>query len=290
MRTCLQVTIFLLLTRTAVAAGRANDKFSENAAATANTLRERILAEIKQLGDHDWAGEYYEGDGLGVNISLAVAPKAGYVFEWHGCVGVYDRNYGSLAWANDRIRLSFTFDGKTQGVQEMAPEFTPVRWGKRRYLIPANDLVGFCNKINAGEEPRADVHGSYLLRRGDEGAEISGFPNVPKEYRPYLLDRPISARILSVGKYVTRPSSGEWKFKDTPVALSFGSAKGLRVGMELYVTEPRNVVESVWVTRVEVDRSEAIMTQIEEKQPGPERGWQLSTQAPWYRVRRGTAR
>ena len=62
-------------------------KFSASAEHKATERRSAVQAEIKTLGKHPWAGEYYEGDGLGVGISLALAPKAGYVFEWHGCLG-----------------------------------------------------------------------------------------------------------------------------------------------------------------------------------------------------------
>jgi hypothetical protein len=51
-------------------------------------LRDSIKAEIVALRDHRWAGEYYHGDGLGVNVSFIVASKAGYLFEWHGCLGL----------------------------------------------------------------------------------------------------------------------------------------------------------------------------------------------------------
>jgi hypothetical protein len=73
----------------------------------------------------------------------------------------------------------------------------------------------------------------------------------------------------------------DWKFRDTPVTLDAGSKEGFRVGMELVVTKPRDTVETVRITKVEETRSEAIMTQTGEEEPGPKVGWRLSTQAPW---------
>jgi hypothetical protein len=253
---------------------------------TANAKRDTILAEIKALGDHEWAGEYYAGDGLGVNISLAIAPDSGYVFEWHGCLGLYDRNYGSATWSDGRIRLSFTFDNKRGGFRGIAPVFIPVSWGPRRYLIPEDDAVGFCNSVNDGREPRMGIHGFYLLRRGDEKKDVAGFPNVPDRFRAYLLTEPIEATIVAVGAVTIRPSVAEWKFKDTAVTLDAGTEKGVRVGMELVVTQPEHTVQSVQITKVEVQRSEAIMTQIGEEQPAPEAGWRVSTEAPWNKQRR----
>jgi len=281
MRTYVQIGLALLVASWAGAADSDQAKQSRAAETTAKSMRQKILAEVKRLGEHEWAGEYYAGDGLGVNTSVVIAPKSGYVFEWHGCLGLYDRNYGTVAWTNGRVRLSFTFANQRKGFQGIAPELIPISWGSRHYLIPADDVIGFCNSVNEGREPRAGTFGSYLLRKGDENKTVVNLPKVPAEFRPYLMDKPVEATIIAVSPYTTRLSVAEWKFKDTPVTLDAGTNKGLRVGMELVVTEPRNLVESVTITKVEEDRSEGIVTQIGEEDPGPKSGWRLSTQAPW---------
>jgi hypothetical protein len=281
MKMSLHITMAVLLASSAIAHSQDREKHSEKAQRVAKLKREKILQEIQKLGPHDWAGEYYAGDGLGVNTSLVLAPSSGYVFEWHGCLGLYDRNYGVVAWTNSRVCLSFTFENTRKGFQGIAPELIPVPWGARQYLVPADDIIGFCNNINEGREPRMNAHGFYLMRRGDEKKKVIGFPKVPDEYRPYLLAKPIEAIIIAVGPYTTRPSVVEWKFKDTPVTLDAGAKQGLRMGMELVVTKPRDTVESVRITRVEEKRSEAIMIQAGEEEPGPEVGWRLSSQAPW---------
>jgi hypothetical protein len=251
------------------------------AESTANGLREQIASECKGLHNHMWAGKYYEGDGLCVNVSFDFAPKSGFVFEWHGCVGLYDRNYGSVNWTNNRLHLTFTFENKREGFEGIAPDLIPVPWGDRQYLVPADDVIGFCNRVNEGSEPRGNMHGFYLLRIGDEKKQVSGMPNVPKEFQTYLVSNPILAEIISVGPYRTRPSVADWKFKDTTVVLNAGASKGLQTGMELHVVEPTKKVESVRITKVEENQSEAIMTQMGEDEPGPKVGWRFSSSAPW---------
>jgi hypothetical protein len=267
-----------------LASDRDQAKFSEEAANTAKARKEAILEEIKQLGDHERAGVYFAGDGLGANTLLTLAPRTGYVFEWHGCLGVYDRNYGPVTWTGQTVRLSFTFENVREGFQGIAPEFVPVSWGTRRYLIPPDEIIAFCNSVNDGEEPRKDSFGQHLLRRDDEGKEVSGFPAVPDEYRPYLLSAPIEAAIIGVGTPTICTGRCDLKIRDTPVTLDTGSAKGLRVGMKLTVSVPEDMMESVRITKVETDRSEGIMSQIQldEKEPLPKAGWRLSTRAPWY--------
>ena len=264
-------------------------KRSDEADKTAKQLQERIRAEVKSLGDHAWAGEYYQGDGLGVNVSFLLAPGAGYVFEWHGCLGLYDRNYGSLTFTNGRIRLSFTFKNERKGFQGIAEDFTPVPWGNRRYLVPSDEIIGFCNEVNDGSEPRDGPHGTYLMRRGDEKTPVSGFPDVPRDYRGYLLANPIRAGIIGIGSVTTRPSVCEWRFKDTTVILDAGKDKGLRVGMGMRIVTPDDRYESVRITKVEDTRSEAVISQIGEEEPGPQTGWRLSTRCRWHEEDEETA-
>ena len=55
-----------------------------------------------------WSGQYYAGDGVGFNLQFAIAPKAGFVFWRHGCLGgLYDLNYGPFEEKDGCIRLSF---------------------------------------------------------------------------------------------------------------------------------------------------------------------------------------
>lgn len=148
------------------------DKLSDEAQTNAAELAPRITTELKTLQDHPWAGLYYEGDGRGENVSLMLAPTTGYLFEWHGCMGLYDRNFGRVAVKKGNLHLSFTFPNVREGFQGIADEFVPVSWGKRMYLIPADDMVGFCNDVNSGAEPRTRVYGKYLLREDDDNLPI----------------------------------------------------------------------------------------------------------------------
>lgn len=277
MKTKVIISVFLLCATVFLAADRDEAKYTDEAEKTAKQLQERIHAEVKTLTNHAWAGEYYSGDGLGVNVSLLLAPKAGYVFEWHGCLGLYDRNYGGVSFTNGKIHLSFTFKNEQKGFQGIAEQLIPVSWGERQYLIPSGDIVEFCNDVNAGTEPREDMHGRHLLREGDEKKKVRGFPAVPDEFRAYLLTKPIEATITTVGSYTTRPIVCEWKFKDTPVTLDAGSEAGILPGMEFHVRKPGNIVKSVTVTKVSRNSSEALMTGIGEEDPGPKVGWRVST-------------
>src|SRR5438477_12939061 len=79
-------------------AHESDERFSEASVAASDMRTKKIQQELGHLKDHNWAGEYYFGDGLGVNVSLALAPESGFVFSWHGCLGLYDLNYGDVAF------------------------------------------------------------------------------------------------------------------------------------------------------------------------------------------------
>jgi hypothetical protein len=267
---------------------RGSGKFSDEAEKTAEQFKEKIRAEIKTLGNHAWAGEYCWGDGHREWVSLLLAPKAGFAFEWNGSLGLSDRNYGSVTIANGRIRLSLTFENNRKGFCEgLAEEFVPIPWGRRKYLVPSDDVIGFCNEVNGGMEPRYDIFdlGSYLLCKGDEKLRVAGFPSVSEEYRAYLLDKPILATIIALGSATTRQGRLA-QCKDTNVILDAGKGKGLLTGMEMHVVKPPCLVVSARVTKVEERRSEAVVTQVGENDPAPRIGWQLSTRC-WWRPEKG---
>lgn len=241
-------------------------KFSPIAEAKAEHLRKVIRTEIEQLGSHAWAGEYYFGDGLGVNVTLLIAPESGYLFEWHGCLGLYDRNYGRVKEKNGAIRLSFTYPNKQEGFQGIADEFIPVAWGERKYLVSPDNMIGFCNDVNSKNEPRQEIHGLQFLKAGDQLKPVTGDPDVPAAYKKYLLKNPIIAEVTSVAKISTRPFVKDGESQDIIVTLNNGLNSGLLSGMKLYMVSPHNSYESIELQEVNPHESKGLMRRFAEGQ------------------------
>jgi hypothetical protein len=248
---------------------------SKASIAASDAQLKTIRRELRKLKNHDWAGEYYYGDGLGVNVSLALAPQSGFVFSWHGCLGLYDLNYGEVAFANGTVRLLFRYPNDIRGFQGIAPELLPVRWGDRHYLIPTDRIVQFTNAINAGTEPSTLFGGrspDFLLRLGDETKKIAGQPNLSNEYLSYILTEPIKAKISSVNETHVEQSR-----RITSITLDVGSADGLKRGMELYVQSPSRLSDTALVTSVSEHSARAVIEQMELNDPVPATDWSLST-------------
>jgi hypothetical protein len=288
MKFLLQLVLAVIVASSAIAENSAQEKdrvkAEMEAEAAANLKREAVLAELKRLGAHDWAGDYYAGDGTGMNVSLTLAPDSGYVFEWRSCLDVFVRDSGPAIWKDGHVHLSFTESSRKllPAVDFIAPELISIPWGVRRYIIPAGGIVGFCNEINQGMEPRSNMlQGSYLLRIGDEKKKADGLPILPIEFKRYLLSKPVEAKIIAVGVSAPRPSIGGLKFKATPLTLDAGTNRGLLAGMELFVTESGGPTEPVRITEVEPGRAEATMIQNEKEQV-PKVGSPISTRAWWH--------
>jgi hypothetical protein len=53
-----------------------------------------------------FAGTYYTGDGLGVNINLTLKPDGSYAADWQGCLGPYGEASGNWRGTGKTLTLS----------------------------------------------------------------------------------------------------------------------------------------------------------------------------------------
>lgn len=220
-------------------------------------LREKRAAVEAQIVDlagnpdkypawaREWAGMYYCGDGLGMNVAIALGPTGDLAYTWYGCMGLYDSNIGKVREAQDD-RLVFDLEkreGGDSGMRYMEEEMALVRWGSRRYLVPMPDMQDFCNAVNDGWERsrpglRFAMKGTERVRAWSEEdtAPPKGLPEVPSSARRWLLAVPIEAEILRVENVRTTPtSSAKLVGLQADVAINAGTDKGLRQGMVLHV-------------------------------------------------------
>jgi len=160
------------------------------------------------------AGEYYQGDGLGANLTLAVKPAGSFSFQAAGCLRTYTDINAKALMRNGMLVLG-------NGRAGSESRFLPIRWGDRLYLIEPERLVAFANAVNAGHEPRMKAQGVFFLRSGDWNKPVTGGPTLPAVYRAYLLEKPVEARILRV--------VGE----EENLELGAGRRQGLQPGMKL---------------------------------------------------------
>jgi hypothetical protein len=189
-------------------------------------------------------GVYFRGDGLGEQFTLAI--KGGrFKYSRDGCAGAVEAGDG---------RVEIQGDGSVQFVpnrsatpaplpdSELLGPWMPIPWGDRLYLVNSGHLQQFVNDVNLGREPRRTATGSYLLREEDHLSSVKGQPDLPPEWRPFLLPRRLKGRLLKV----LPGGSGQ---------LSLGSRDGLRVGMQLIGRNASDGWCHVTVERVDAEAS-----------------------------------
>jgi len=160
-----------------------------------------FAANADPVALNEVAGDYYFGDGLGVNCSLKLTTKGNFSFKWQGCLGTYDSNEGDFGIKNGILRITPKKPNLREGFGGTPTEFYAIRWGSRMYLVPTNDIVEYCSDVNQGSEPRRGNFGHYYLRRNDWDKPVVGKPDVPEQWTSFLLSRPVRGKITElVGK------------------------------------------------------------------------------------------
>lgn len=220
---------------------------------------QRVRAELAALhGQHAWAGEYYEGDGLGMNVSVLIAPGAGVSSTWRGCMGVYVRNEGDVAaQADGSLKLNYAH--QAQSPFQLPTQLRPVRWGERVYLIDASDMAKFVNSINLGEEPRTGAYGYVLLRRGDEKKTVVGLPDLPADQLAAIRSVALKPKVTASKRTSSLKNTG---YCTDTYELTFdrGLADGIGPGVELQLLERDRSWDRVRIVSAEQETSVAQWT------------------------------
>jgi hypothetical protein len=220
-------------------------------------------------------GEYYYGDGMGVNVMLRIAPTSIFEFRWLGCTGVRDRNWGEIVERGGLLELEFRGPDRREEIYGFDSAFVPVKWGQRRYLIVPKEITRFCNAINSGDEPRRAGHGKFLLCRDLDEKPPTGKPELPREFASMLLDAPLRASVVAVKESrLTTRNSAEWR--ESVVALDIGSKDGAWEGMELFLVD-RPIFWGVTITKCDEAHCEAQVLEYGADAPIPDLGWRFST-------------
>lgn len=269
----------------AAEAQRRNEEESKalnNAEPLIEQRRRGIQAELQTLGAAQhvdapmalapaWAGEYYVGDGLGMNVSIAAAPKAGIVYTWHGCLGLYDGNYGDITGEFDDD-ADGKFDGiivkwtlnRTTGYGYNDTKWYFVRWpgpdgaDGRRYLIPESKLIDVVNNYNEGGYARDGMYSAPLMwekakydsPHQSREAPVAGVPQLPRKWAALLLRDPLSAKVTKVIQGAPETRKGV-QLIEAHVWLDKGRAEGMFIGMRISIGEVCEYRGDIEITKVE---------------------------------------
>ncbi|HTU25420.1 MAG TPA: hypothetical protein VMF30_08490 [Pirellulales bacterium] len=209
----------------------------------ANARGSRINAELaaldrNKLADDDWAkewaGNYFEGDGLGRNVHIDIVPRAGVVYKLTGC-GAFDVNHGEVVETfPDGVKANLAVDPRFYDDRIMSSRLYFVRWGNQRFLVPAACMITLVNNYNLGGYRRRAMPG--IPRRDGkvvfEGLpdEPPGRPELPAEFARLIVDMPTRAKVIDVK--MTADKKGQYgRHVEGDVTIDAGRDKRFFEGM-----------------------------------------------------------
>ena len=151
-----------------------------------------LLAATLATTSPSIAGDYFQGDGLGVNWTLTLDTDHTFLFKWRGCLGQYASAYGK--WTEHDGILQLTITNQSGSANAMPLTYRIFRWDERIYLV--DNPAKFAEWVNRGWEPRSEEHGLVFLRSPDWNRPVDGIPALPPEFAKLILQRPVRARII----------------------------------------------------------------------------------------------
>lgn len=188
------------------------------------------------------AGEYYSGDGLGVNWTLTIEKSSAFHFTWDGCLGRYAELRGRAQIDGSLLQLSPDEAPEQELAARLPLRLAMVPWGSRMYLVAPDELAEFANAANLMWEPRKEPHGSFLLRARDWHKHVRGDPFLPQVAASLLLRRPVKGRVVRL-------------LERGQAEINLGTKAGVLVGQELWVVAADRQVAIGKVLSVSEDRS-----------------------------------
>lgn len=191
-----------------------------------------IKAELAALEGHDLWGEYSTSSFDAPRIQIA--PESGFAYSTPG-LGGYGVNFGSVDRVENRtIYLDLALDPAYN--DSMSTTMCVIDWGRLRFLVPSTQVIPFCNDINHGSFPYGFLRneqwaGPYLYPRRPLPHYA---PELPARYQPFLLERQIRAKVLTIEEPELIGSYPMGQDKYLVVGeIDAGRSSGLLPGMSL---------------------------------------------------------
>lgn len=229
------------------------------------------LATIKQREDlpddhwsREWAGDYYTGDGLGMNVMIHIAPENGVTYTWTGCLGLYDANHGDIVETfPNGVRLALAIPVRGDCFDFISERLYFVRWGDERYLVPESQMLKLVNNFNKGGYARQSMFNIPRLVRNNEfhrRAETPpGLPELPEKYATLLRTERVVLTVTSLTEHPVRRVTGDVHVYEYDLVLSGGADKAVFKGMEFRINA-NDATGTLRITEVSDDSSQGKAT------------------------------
>jgi hypothetical protein len=245
----------------------------------ASKIEPRRMALLRELKD----GPTLPWEGIFSRATFSasegwVVSKSGYVST--GKV----RDMGKVESISTRIKFIsesplHPFPGHSRTL-----ELIVVQWGGRVYLVDPKLMISFCNAVNSGELLLSPLPALYYVKAGGGHKKPSTLPDIPGEYKDYLLKKPLAATILSVRTKETgvRIVGQPYPLTGIVVTVDVGSRDGVLPGMQLFF-QNRRIRGDAYIISVTDHKSRFILTGLgEDEERLCVAGLRLTSRDPLY--------
>jgi hypothetical protein len=256
----------------------AKQKASSSDFAAMIQKKEKMLrADLRKRKGEPWEGEF---------VRRTFDSSTGWLLATSGYVSRGKlMDLGTVQSIGTRLRLVSQSPFITNEDDNEGHELIVVHWDKRIYLVEAEDMIKFCNCVNSGELSSIDgPNYQFYLKREAPRGKPSGLPHVPKEFKDYLLKKPIIASVIKRhSKHDGVLIAGrEFPMSGIPVTINAGSKQGVRLGMSFF-PEGEPLSSTLYAISVSANKSELLFVGLIHKDDKQVRvGLKLSTQDSIY--------
>lgn len=237
--------------------------------------KKRILAEIAESPDKEWAGAYSSLLFTTVSLTMFLSPNGEFAISYYNCSKPWTErvNFGKFTFENNIVRLQPELSSDRQNAFKFSDEqltFVPVKWDEDHFLIPQNKLRNFAYAANFDSDIESFLHKSI-----DYGKSRKGLPNLPVQYKSDLTRNPIKAKILSFVINEDRYFS--------EITLNVGKNDGVIPEMFFYSTFSDDIRIRLSIDSVEETTSKASIRHIEDSDSDNfkiKKGWSFTSKHP----------
>lgn len=194
--------------------------------------RMRIDAELADLAQHppgpddpnrwaaEWAGTYYTGNHLSINIVISIAPKSGVTYRNSGCAGPADANHGDIVKVfPDGLELKLAIDPTASSTAFMSSRLYFLRSGTQHMVAPESQMMNAVNACNGCIATRP-MHRVPVKVIDDNRDLEAGTPDqLPAKYAALLVHHPMKLVVAKTSMASTPVTdnlhSFEWRIDFT---------------------------------------------------------------------------
>ncbi len=239
--------------------------------------RDSIASTLKNVQAVEWAGSYSIEVGETWSEGFIWAPEVGFAAYRDTCSNGPRAwiNHGQVTFDDQKLYLAPDRSDDEEFLLKLpGNEFTFIRWGDQRWLVPTKDLALFAYAVNS----RSGIeHEIGYLKSSDIQKKHEGLPDLPQDYKKLFKVPPINAKVTTF-----ETLTNKWF---PTMTIDAGRNKQVIEGMSLWLTGHKEVQVRVVVTEVnersaKVEARMVSQTADFQKEVVPNITWRFSSRDP----------